>query len=116
MQQQIAKTSCACSRDENIAPWDFWLFPKLEEKLQSCRFEDEDLIREATKKEHVFVNACKGKNIPTFSIVCIFVIYTQNLPSHLAYYRSEVNFNFADCNFSAQSTVDFSDKSIHLPL
>lgn len=35
----------------DLAPCDFYLFPKLKERLRGCRFEDEDHIREAFKKE-----------------------------------------------------------------
>ena len=34
----------------DLAPCDFWLFPKLEEKLKGCRYETIEEIKEAEAK------------------------------------------------------------------
>ena len=34
----------------NLAPCDFWLFPKLKEKLRGCRYETIEEMKEAVTK------------------------------------------------------------------
>ena len=34
----------------DLAPWDFWLFPKLKEKLRGCRYETIEEMKEAVTK------------------------------------------------------------------
>ena len=34
----------------DLAPCDFWLFPKLKEKLRGCRYETIEEMKEAVKK------------------------------------------------------------------
>ena len=35
---------------QNPAPYDFWLFPKLKEKIRGCRYETIDEMKEAVTK------------------------------------------------------------------
>ena len=34
----------------HLAPWNFWLFPKLKEKLRGCRYERTEEMKEAVTK------------------------------------------------------------------
>ena len=44
------KTVPHCPYSPDLAPCDFWLFPKLKEKLRGCRYETIEEMKEAVMK------------------------------------------------------------------
>ena len=44
------KTIPRCPYSPDLAPYDFWLFPKLKEKLRGCRYERIEVMKKAMTK------------------------------------------------------------------